>query len=79
MKNWDQEVALLQRWCEIVGVGEHEIVKPTDSTQAIGILFDEPLSLEVPAISSGDEEEDEEEDEWDGVAGGNDEAGDDPV
>jgi hypothetical protein len=56
MKNWDNEVALLHRWCKIVGVSKFKINKPETSKEAIWIMFDEKLELEVPAWSSDDEE-----------------------
>mmetsp|Transcript_107288 Transcript_107288/g.149584 ORF Transcript_107288/g.149584 Transcript_107288/m.149584 type:complete len:145 (+) Transcript_107288:71-505(+) len=63
MKNWDEEHAILVKWCGVLGLqpGEFTISKPATEREAIRIRFAQPLNLEAQKYS--DDEEEEEEDE----------------
>lgn len=48
--NWDAEKALIRKWCRIVGLrsGEYTVDFPKDEKAAIGIHFNQPLTLDPP-------------------------------
>ena len=63
--HWEEEKALLDRWCNIIGLedGEYEIERPESEDRAIRINFRRVLNLEAPVYSDDEEEEVEEEEE----------------
>lgn len=51
MDHWDEEVRLIRKFCEILGLTKEDytISKPPDARTTIGIHFNRPLNLdEVP-------------------------------
>lgn len=58
MKNWDQEKALIDKFCEIVGKAPHEykIVKPNSIARCIMIHFCEPLNLDEEVYEDEDDD-----------------------
>jgi hypothetical protein len=46
--HWDEELALITKWCELLGraPGEYEVVRPATSNQAIVVKFAKALHFE---------------------------------
>lgn len=59
MANWDQEKALLEKWCELLGLGPggYTITKPDNDDTAIEIQFTASLHLEEEPDEAGDEDD----------------------
>ncbi len=59
MQNWDDEKALVDRWCDVIGLknGDYSVEKPDSVVKCIIIRLNQPLNLEECDYSDEDEEE----------------------
>jgi hypothetical protein len=59
--NWGEELALINTWCGIVGLGPDDftVVKPESDSRAIEVRFTNPLQLDREEVEMGDGEGEE--------------------
>lgn len=69
MDHWEEECAIIAKWCEIVGLqpSEYVIEKPEHGRRGVGILFGKPLDLEEQPEESEEEDSEDEAEKADEV------------
>lgn len=61
IENWDSECKILERWCQVLGLGagDFTIEKPPSLAHCVLISFKAPLELDMPQWAYDDDDDDD--------------------